>query len=103
LVGICIIVLGFSDGTFALHVEITREQMAAILYRPLSIFAPDVAITQVYFIFEDADEISDWARNAIQTMANLGWMQGRPNRNFDPQGLATRAERRRYWGGFEVL
>jgi len=85
-------VLGVSETEFVPNVEITREQMAAILYRGLDIFAPDTIVTQVYFIFEDMDEISDFAKNGIQTLANMGVMQGRPNGNFDPQGLATRAE-----------
>ena len=86
------IILGVSETEFAPHLEITREQMAMIIYRSLNILLDEWFTTQLYFIFEDADEISNFANNAIQTLANMGIMQGRPDGIFDPQGLATRAE-----------
>ncbi|MCL2837613.1 MAG: chitobiase/beta-hexosaminidase C-terminal domain-containing protein [Oscillospiraceae bacterium] len=86
------IVLGISETEFAPHVEITREQMAAIIYRSLNILLDEWFATQMYFIFEDADEISDFARNAIQTLANMGLMQGNADGTFNPQNTATRAE-----------
>ena len=86
------VILGVSETEFAPHVEITREQMAAVIYRGLDAFAPNVAVTQMYFIFEDADEISGFAKNGIQTLANMGVMQGNADGTFIPQGLATRAE-----------
>ena len=86
------IVLGVSETEFAPHLEITREQMAAMVYRGLHIFAPNSFATQMHFIFEDADEISPFANNAIQTLANMGIMQGNSDGTFNPQGLATRAE-----------
>jgi len=86
------IVLGISETEFAPHVNITREQMAAVIYRSLNVLGFDGAVTQMYFIFEDADEISSFARNAIQTLANMSVMQGNADGTFNPQGLATRAE-----------
>ena len=82
---------GITDG-LNLGAEITREQAAVMLHRAMDIIAPNRFVTQMYFIFEDANEVSDFANEAIQTLANLGWMQGNPDGTFNPQGMLTRAE-----------
>jgi len=43
-------------------------------------------------MFEDADEIAEWANNAIQTFANMGVIQGVGNNRVNPRGNVTRAE-----------
>ena len=49
-------------------------------------------LIQEYRAFTDEDEISDYAKNAIQTMNKLGILSGKGNNAIDPQGSATRAE-----------
>ena len=42
--------------------------------------------------FNDRDEISDWAYEAMCYMNMKGIINGKPEKLLDPQGVATRAE-----------
>ena len=42
--------------------------------------------------FKDADEISDWAKDGIQTCLDMGIMNGVGDGLFDPQGTVTREQ-----------
>ena len=44
------------------------------------------------FNFGDEESISDYAKNAVQIMQNVGIISGRDNGNFAPTENATRAE-----------
>ena len=82
------IVGGVGDNLFAPDELITREQIAAILHRTSGM---DVEAA-VGNTFNDDDQISDWARNSVYTIRNVGIMQGDNIGNFNPQNGATRAE-----------
>jgi hypothetical protein len=86
------IVNGNPDGTYAPNSPITREQMAVILNN----FAASTGITYKPVngspVFTDNELISIWAQKAVDDVTSAGIMNGRPEGNYDPQGLATRAE-----------
>ena len=42
--------------------------------------------------YQDADQISDWAREAFGWAVSVGLVQGKGDGVLDPQGKATRAE-----------
>ncbi|WP_158097758.1 S-layer homology domain-containing protein [Tyzzerella sp. An114] len=42
--------------------------------------------------FQDADDISDWSKNAISWAVGSGLLSGKGNSILDPKGTATRAE-----------
>lgn len=86
------IVSGIGGGMFAPNSDITREQAATILMRYLTYAHVDYAVTEEYRIFADEDEISAWAKNAVQTLNKLGIINGKGGGIIDPQGSATRAE-----------
>lgn len=83
------IIAGYGNGMFGPEDSITREQMAAILWRYAGSPKAD---TTVLNDFNDAGEISDYARQAMAWVYEEGIIAGKGNRILDPRGLATRAE-----------
>ncbi len=84
---------GYADGSFRPNDSITREQLAAILYRYAKYKGVDVSVGEDTNIlsYADAAEISDYAFPAMQWACGAGVMQG-SNGNLLPRGRATRAQ-----------
>jgi|GEM_PF-1401159 len=79
---------GISDGT-APEASITREQLAAMLYRYAgSPEAGEISLDG----FSDAAKVSDWAKNAINWAVENGILTGKGGNVLDPTGNASRAE-----------
>ncbi len=76
------------DITFAPEDFLTREEAATILLRLIN-KTIDVPATEMYFEFEDGNEISEWADNAVQVMCNLGVMKGVSDNKFAPREIYT--------------
>ena len=85
------IVSGFGDGTFKPDDIITREQMAAMLYFYEQKLGTGGFTGEWMFnlTFDDADEISDWAREAVAWCTMKGIITGSDNK-FDPAGTSKR-------------
>ncbi len=86
------IILGYGNGKFGPDDQITREQMAAILYRFadfLGVLPGDIDTALTY---PDSAAISSWAENAALYCQTTGIITGRGEGNFIPHGTATRAE-----------
>ncbi len=87
------IVTGYGDGTFGPDDSITRQQLAAILWRYAQYKGMDVkANGTVLPDFPDRDFIASWAGQAISWAYSRGIMQGKDGGRLDPEGGATRAE-----------
>lgn len=86
------IVMGYDATTFGPEDSITREQAAAILERYITFAKIKVPTIDEYHVFADEDQISEYAKNAIQLMNALGVIQGIEGNRVDPQGKATRAQ-----------
>lgn len=71
--------------------NITREEMAHILASYLILMGDDTS-TQKLFVYDDEKEISDWAYEDIQFLANKEILSGRSNNKFAPKKNLTRAE-----------
>ena len=82
---------GISDGTNMIG-EVTREQLAAILYRYAKLKGYDTSKSNKLDSFKDADKVSSWAVEAMQWANAEGLINGKGNSMLDPQGKATRAE-----------
>ena len=78
---------GVSDGTNP-ELPITREQLAAMLYR----YAGSPAVGSYTLNFRDADKVSDWALDAMRWAVKNGVVSGKGNQTLDATGCATRAE-----------
>lgn len=81
---------GISDGTNMVG-EVTREQLATILYRYAKQKGYDVSKSAALTAFADADKVSGYASEAMQWAVAEGLLQG-SNGKLDPQGSATRAQ-----------
>lgn len=88
------IVEGHSDTIFAPEQKITREQMAAIVYRYAQFKGYDVSVGEDTNIlsYADAMSISEYAIPAMQWACGSGIINGKDNGILDPQGNTTRAE-----------
>ncbi len=87
------IVTGVSADMFAPDENITREQLAVIMYRyslkmGYSIKEDDVNV----MAYSDFGEFSDYAIDGIEYMVKIGVMNGRTENTFAPKESATRAE-----------
>lgn len=85
------IVNGNGDGTFAPNNQITREQMAAVLYRYAQYKGYDVTAKADLSTFSDAASVSAYATDAMQWIVASGIMEGMDG-TLVPQGNATRAQ-----------
>ncbi|MCL2337317.1 MAG: S-layer homology domain-containing protein, partial [Firmicutes bacterium] len=86
------IVLGISNSSFAPNRQVTREQMAAILYRYAQFTGSALSGTVADKQFADLNKISDYAKKPVNALVARGIVSGKPGNLFDPQGTATRAE-----------
>jgi hypothetical protein len=79
---------------FAPEGELTREQLAVLLYHYAKYKGLDVSIGANTNIlsYQDASTISSYAYEALQWACGAGIMNGDGNGNLNPQGSATRAE-----------
>ncbi len=82
------IITGKSETEFAPDDALTREEAAAILVRMINREMPMPA-TEMWFAFDDAAEISQWASDAVQTICNLGFMVGVGGNKFAPRDAYT--------------
>lgn len=83
------LVLGVGEGKFAPSTNITREQLAVTLYK----FAgqPKSAGTASAG-FQDAAQVSDWAKSAMDWALQEGLIQGAGAGSLAPKQQATRAQ-----------
>lgn len=87
------IVSGTGGNQFSPNSNLTREQMALILYRYAEYKGYDVSQGGMAAReFADSDKISDWAGQAVTWAVNAGLLSGRSGNQLDPSGTATRAE-----------
>ncbi len=91
------IVNGIDAGVFGVNQNITREQLALMMYKYAGIKGIDTSITtEVLDSFPDKGSVNDWASQAVQWAVSHGIVSGKPSADgankIDPQGIATRAE-----------
>ena len=85
------IVLGNGEG-FAPNDNITREQIATILYRYMKYLGFDVSAKGDLNKFKDGKDVSSWAQDAMLWAEKVGLFQGDDQGNLNPRSNATRAE-----------
>ena len=86
------IVNGVSDTQFAPGDDITREQLAVILYRYAAYQGYDVSQRADLSGFVDAGTISTYAQEALSWANAQGLVLGFEDDSLRPQGTATRAQ-----------
>lgn len=86
------IVSGTTATTFSPNQKITREQIAAILYRYAQKTKNDISFSASnYNEFSDRAKVTDYAVPGLQWATSHGIINGTEGK-LDPKGLATRAQ-----------
>ncbi len=88
----CDIVNGISETEFAPDSDVSREQMAVIVYRFAKMQGYDVSANTDIDIFEDANEVSEWAKDAIKWASDRNIINGTSAVALSPKNPATRAQ-----------
>lgn len=86
------IVNGYGNDKFGPNDTITREQMAAILYRYVQYKGYDDAINGDISSFADGSKVSKFAVDAMNWAIGAGLISGVGNNTLAPTGSATRAQ-----------
>ncbi len=86
------IVNGISETQFAPSGDLTREQLATILYRYAQDQGYDVSASADLSGFPDAGDIQDYATEALSWAVAEGLLQGFEDNSLQPQSTATRAQ-----------
>ena len=88
------IVKGVSETEFAPDINITREQIAAIMHRYAQYKEYDVSVGENTNIlsYDDFDSISEYAIASMQWSVGSGMIKGRTESTLNPLYNATRAE-----------
>ena len=88
------IVEGYTSKTFGPNDPITREQMAAMLYRYADYCRCDMSAGRYVDLskFSDMDKISDYAIPALRWAVGEEIIEGRTGKRLAPTDTATRAE-----------
>lgn len=86
------IITGIGGGLFTPDREITRQEMAAILYRFAEFLGVLPGNMDTALNYPDAGTISNWAQSAALYCQTTGIIFGRTDGMFAPKETATRAE-----------
>ena len=83
---------GTTETTFSPNDPVTREQLAAFLYRFATLCGIDCKTDGDLSKFADQNQISDYAKDAISWAVGAGIINGKSPTTVDPRAYATRAE-----------
>lgn len=87
------IVGGYSNGYFGPNDNITREQLAKVIYAYAEYKGCVTSNRADISGYQDASLVSDFAQEAMGWIVQTGLIQGKSNNTLlDPQGVTTRAE-----------
>lgn len=86
------IAAGYADGRFAPADALTREQIAALLYRYAAGQEAEVSASADLSGYADGEQTSGYAVEAMRWAVGAGLLTGKDGNRLDPRGTATRAE-----------
>ncbi len=86
------IVLGYGERKFGPTDTVTREQLAAILYRYAQYKKYSTTKSASLTKFKDAKDIEDWTQKAMQWAVGESFLSGRTADTLAPKGDVSRAE-----------
>lgn len=89
------IVKGITDTTFAPDKDVTREEIATMLYRYAEYKKMNVSQRKNLSSFSDSKKVNSWAKEAMEWAYAEGFITGNSINGkvlLDPQGVATRAQ-----------
>ncbi len=86
------VVTGYEGNKFMPNGDITREQLASILYRYAKYKKADMTVKGNLNNFSDHAQVASYAQEAVSWAVGTGLMTGKSGNLLDPKGSATRAE-----------
>ncbi len=86
------IVSGISETEFAPNKDVTREQMALIIYRYAKMQGLEVSDTSNLQNFTDAKDVSEWALDAVKWANSQALISGTSDTTLSPKDTATRSQ-----------
>lgn len=86
------IVDGYGDGLFRGDRDITREQMAKLLYKYTLMKKWDATADVDLSVYTDTGSISEYAKEPMRWAVKHGIISGMTANTLDPQGTLTRAQ-----------
>lgn len=87
------LVNGYGDGTFNPNGNISRQELAVILWRYAQTLGVSVAANGAAISgFNDIGEVASWAAEAMSWACQMGIITGRDSTHLAPNGGASRAE-----------
>lgn len=86
------LIKGVGENEFAPNKEITREQMAVIIYRYSKLKEYNINTNNELNKFVDSEEINEWALDAMKWANEVKLIQGTSEITLSPKESATRAQ-----------
>ena len=86
------IMSGTGNGSFGPDDSVTREQLAVTLFAYANKKGIDTSAYTTLDTFNDADNTSAWAKDAMEWAVAVGLLSGKDGGRLDPTGTASRAE-----------
>ena len=86
------VVNGLENGKFAPNDNISREQLAVMLYRYAQLKGYDVSVKGDLSKFDDNGSVAAWAKEPMQWAVGSGLINGKGEGSLEPGSNATRAE-----------
>ena len=83
---------GTGNGNFGPDDSVTREQLAVTLFAYANKKGIDTSANSALDDFNDADNTSVWAKEAVEWAVAAGLLSGKDGGRLDPTGTASRAE-----------
>lgn len=83
---------GFSNEVFGTGDNITRQDMALMIYRAANYAGAKIQKSEEKRLFIDDADISDYAYESVYALKNAGVISGNENGWFNPAAYATRAQ-----------
>lgn len=86
------LVSGLGNGVFGAGTKITRQDMATILYRAVTLMGINVEAQNQEAVFTDYNGFADYAKEAISYLQMRGVVSGMEDGSFCPNDYAQRAQ-----------
>ncbi|WP_308860080.1 rhamnogalacturonan lyase family protein [Paenibacillus endoradicis] len=86
------IITGYDGNRFAPEASITRQEMAVMMLRAYEYASGQKVEISPSDNFTDQDQISTWAKAAVNAIHSIGIIEGNNGNIFNPQGNLNRAE-----------
>ena len=86
------IVQGQDNGIFGVGKNVSRQDVAVMIYRAISATGKTLPSTREYADFTDDAQISDYAKDAVKALYSAGAINGMGDGTFGANEVCTRAQ-----------